>query len=111
MAEPDEPFQVIWSERNRLIVRNLGKTAIERGLGKQFIDEIRHIEGQLRRDPLDRRDPHFRLRSTGQTVCHGIRGLAHVYYAVNEDERLWLLKYLLPLAKRGLECGRFESAQ
>lgn len=103
MAEPDEPFQVIWSERNREVVRSLGRNAIALGIGQQFIDDIRHVEQQLQSDPLGWGDPHFRLHTTGETVCHRIHGLVYVYYAVDENERLVFVKDILAVPGRWLE--------
>jgi hypothetical protein len=103
MPEPDEPFQVVWSEQNREAVRNLGKKALERGLGQQFINDVRHVEQQLETAPRGWGDPHFTLRATGATVCHGVQGLIHVYYSVHETKRLVFVKQVLPTPNRGLE--------
>jgi hypothetical protein len=106
---PSKRFRLVWSEENRDRVRNLGKKAAQLGLLSQFSDDIADIEHKLTTDPLAAGDPHYELRAAGMTLCHGVFGLLHLYYAVHHASQSVFVKEIASFPGRSLEHGGFDD--
>jgi hypothetical protein len=103
MPSPGGLFRIIWSEEKHEEASALADLAIERGLARDFLRDIKEIQQNLAIEPLTWGDPWFTLKSAGLVMCHGIQGMLQIYYGVDEERRLVYVKELVPAPGRGLE--------
>ena len=96
-------YHVVYSERQRSIIRALAARAVRRGLHKAYLEAIRDMEHHLRTDPLDWGDPQNRLANLQLLIYHRVQGPLHVHYAVDEQRRIVYLQKIKPMPNQGLD--------
>jgi hypothetical protein len=91
------PFRVVYFGNTIQATRALADKASAIGIRQQFIDTLKAIQARLKQEPLTWGDPLFRFHHLGLEMRHGIQSLVHVYYAVDEANRVVYVRDLLPL--------------
>jgi hypothetical protein len=85
---PTAVFRVVYPERVRADLRQLGRRAWQAGMAGELARALREIDSRLRTDPVAFGDPGYRLRHLALLTCRGSRPPLYVYYAVDEDRRI-----------------------
>ena len=91
------PYRVVYFESTINGTRTLALKASELGIREHFIDSLKILQSKLKEEPLSWGDPLFRFHHLGLEMRHGIQSLVHVYYAVDEPNRVVYVRDLLPL--------------
>jgi hypothetical protein len=95
-------YRIVWSGRDRETVEALSKKAEARGLMPEFIKNVEYMTTQLATSPTWG-DPYVHLKHMDLVMYHGLSGLVHVHYGVDEERCLVYIKDILPLPGLGLE--------
>ncbi len=97
MADPPHLFRIDHSRAVLDAAKQLQQKAITRGIGNEFNEALLEIIQKLRDCPTQWGDPQFNLKFMQMVVYRGIRSPLQVSYAVNSEERLVILRQVLPL--------------
>ena len=104
MADHSSPlYKVVYSEYQIRMIRELGETAADRGLGDAYVEAVKFIHNRMSTDPLVWGDPQNWLRHLRLTLYHGTYDPLHVFYAVDEQRRIVYVREIKPLPGRGLD--------
>jgi hypothetical protein len=78
-------------------IKELGKKAVAKGINKQYVEALKMIVASLRSDPTGWGDPEYRMHKPGAWMYHGTYSPLFVQYVVYENERVVLLRKVIPL--------------
>lgn len=104
---PDNPegsFRVLYFDHTIKATKALADRATALGIRQLFLASLKAVQTKLKHEPLTWGDPLFRYHHMGLVMRHGIQSLVHVYYAVDEVNRLVYVRDLLPMPWRWLEA-------
>ncbi len=87
-------WRVIYPEKIRRDVFELGKRQISKGRLKPFLDAINRLHDDLKRDPLTAGEPHNDLKQMGLVLCIATRKPLFVRYAVDKSRRHVYLRHV-----------------
>jgi hypothetical protein len=99
VIEPVEPYKVVYSERVRQRLKELGAEAVRRGDGEQFVAALKEFHRRLCIYPQFG-EPFLDLVAEAGQIYNGIVRPLAMRYGVHEERRLVMvgaLPVLLPM--------------
>ncbi len=91
-------YDVQLTPRTKLRLKELFQEATAKGKGERFLAAFRTIINRLKEDPLGFGDPSYRLPALNMIVCRAGVPPIVVYYSVQEDRPVVLVRELKTLS-------------
>jgi hypothetical protein len=84
MAEPPQPFRVVYREKVRDQLLEWARRASDPSLRTSLAEALTAITTRLTTDPLEWGEIAYHLEHAGLAVCDGFHQRIHVRFAVDE---------------------------
>jgi hypothetical protein len=101
-ADPGGSYRVSTPRPVLPLLRLWAERAVKRGLGEEFLDELRAVQTELATNPLSWGEPRFTLPGRSVLMHQGAVSLLHVTHGVDEQARVVFVTEVRLMPNTGL---------
>ncbi len=88
----EQPYEVLWSDAHKQVLRLLHQQAAAEGKGEQFLSAMRKLVERLRSDPLGFGEACYYLQQLKLEIRSGIITPVFMSFGVEREKRLVFVK-------------------
>ena len=92
-SENGHLFEIVVSQHNLNILKQIQAEEIKKGKGKQFLDALRALNDRLRNDPKGFGEALYRLPALNQVVYVAVVTPLIVHYGIHEEKPLVFIRW------------------